>query len=86
VLLIPCPWCGPREEVEFRCGGQSHIAAPPFDVNDQVWSRYLFYRGNPVGRHAEQWVHSHGCRRWFHVIRDTVTHQISGTYLPGEQA
>ncbi|MGZ8625813.1 MAG: sarcosine oxidase subunit delta, partial [Actinomycetota bacterium] len=24
MLLIPCPWCGPRDEVEFRYGGQAH--------------------------------------------------------------
>ena len=28
VLLIPCPWCGPRDEVEFRYGGQAHLAYP----------------------------------------------------------
>jgi Sarcosine oxidase, delta subunit family len=29
MLLIPCPWCGEREETEFRCGGEAHpIAAP----------------------------------------------------------
>ena len=26
--LIPCPWCGPREEVEFHYGGQAHVAYP----------------------------------------------------------
>ena len=28
MLLIDCPWCGPRAEHEFRCGGESHIARP----------------------------------------------------------
>ncbi len=27
--LIECPWCGPREEVEFHYGGQAHVAYPP---------------------------------------------------------
>ncbi|MBL8960475.1 MAG: sarcosine oxidase subunit delta, partial [Gemmatimonadetes bacterium] len=22
MLQIPCPWCGPREEEEFRYGGE----------------------------------------------------------------
>ena len=26
--LIQCPWCGPREEVEFHYGGQAHVAYP----------------------------------------------------------
>jgi sarcosine oxidase subunit delta len=25
VQLIRCPWCGPREEVEFGYGGQAHV-------------------------------------------------------------
>ena len=26
--LIPCPWCGPRDEVEFHYGGQAHVPYP----------------------------------------------------------
>ncbi|HEX9342090.1 MAG TPA: sarcosine oxidase subunit delta, partial [Actinomycetota bacterium] len=28
MLLLPCPWCGPRDEAEFRYGGQAGIAYP----------------------------------------------------------
>jgi heterotetrameric sarcosine oxidase delta subunit len=84
VLLIPCPWCGPREETEFRCGGQANVVVPPPDVDDATWSHYLYYRSNSVGRYAEQWVHINGCRRWFNLIRDVTTHEISKAYLPGE--
>jgi len=28
---------------------------------------------------AERWVHSAGCRRWFNLVRDTVTHEMSLT-------
>ena len=28
MLLIPCPYCGERPELEFRYGGQAHIARP----------------------------------------------------------
>ena len=24
----PCPWCGPRDEIEFHYGGQAHVAYP----------------------------------------------------------
>ena len=28
MMLIPCPWCGPRDETEFHYGGQAHVAYP----------------------------------------------------------
>ena len=28
MLLITCPWCGPRDEVEFHYGGQAGVAHP----------------------------------------------------------
>ena len=41
-------------------------------------------RKNPRGEHLEQWVHAHGCRRWFNVRRDTVTYRITAVYKVGE--
>lgn len=86
MLLIPCPWCGPRDEVEYRYGGQAHIGYPddPHATSDEQWAEYLFVRDNPRGWFAERWVHTHGCRRWFNVVRHTVTHEIAATYRPGE--
>lgn len=86
MLLIDCPYCGPRAEIEFRCGGQAHIVRPgPHDqVTDDSWADYLFYRTNPKGDHRERWVHSAGCGQWFNVIRSSVTHQISEVYKMGE--
>jgi sarcosine oxidase subunit delta len=85
MLLLTCPYCGPRAEIEFRCGGEAHITRPgPHDqVNETAWADYLFYRTNPKGEHHERWVHSAGCRRWFNVARDTVTHRILATYEMG---
>jgi sarcosine oxidase subunit delta len=86
MLLIECPFCGPRAEVEFRCGGETHIQrpSPHGEVSDQVWSEYLFYRTNPKGEHRERWHHAAGCRRWFNVARDTTTHRIAAVYPIGE--
>jgi heterotetrameric sarcosine oxidase delta subunit len=86
MLLIPCPWCGPRDEIEFHCGGQSHLARPePWHaVDDATWGDYLFTRDNPRGLHLERWSHAAGCRRWFNVARDTVSHHILATYRMGE--
>jgi sarcosine oxidase subunit delta len=86
MLLIPCPWCGPRDEIEFQCGGQSHVARPgPYQgVSDQDWGEYLHVRDNPRGAHRERWVHAHGCRQWFNLVRHTVTHEILAVYRMGE--
>ena len=79
MLLIPCPWCGERDEVEFSYGGQAGVAYPadPAALTDEEWAEWLFVRDNPKGRFAERWVHTQGCRRWFDLVRDTVTHEIA---------
>jgi sarcosine oxidase subunit delta len=82
MLLIPCPWCGVRDETEFRCGGEAHIARPaqPAALSDDQWADYLFMRSNPKGLHFERWRHVHGCGRWFNVARDTVSDRIVEVY------
>jgi sarcosine oxidase subunit delta len=82
VLLIDCPWCGPRDETEYRYGGQAHVPHPenPDGLTDEQWAEYVFYRDNPKGPFAERWVHSIGCRRWFNVLRDTATHEVLASY------
>lgn len=80
MLKIPCPWCGERSEVEFRCGGQSHIQRPALDCSDAEWGDYLYHRINPKGVHYERWLHQHGCGQWFNLARSTVTHDILASY------
>ena len=84
MLLITCPWCGPRAETEFTCGGEADTARPtePESISDAQWGDYLFMRRNRRGPHREQWHHSFGCRRWFVVERDTVTYR----FLSAERA
>ncbi|MGW7425309.1 sarcosine oxidase subunit delta family protein [Streptomyces sp. NPDC054813] len=86
MLLIPCPWCGPRDESEFHYGGQAHVPYPetPASLTDEEWARYLFFRANPKGPFAERWNHTAGCRRWFNAVRDTSTNEILTVYRPGE--
>ena len=86
MLLIACPWCGEREELEFHYGGQAHVAYPadPTALSDGEWGEYLFVRDNPKGPFAERWSHSAGCRRWFNVVRHTVTHEILAVYPAGQ--
>lgn len=75
MLLITCPWCGPREEIEFRCGGEE--VAFPAQASDAEWARVLYYRSNPAGAYLERWIHADGCRQWFQVVRDTLTHEVT---------
>ena len=54
-----------------------HPPPPPFADGDiNRWHDYIYLRENPKGRHREFWRHSHGCRQWLVVERDTATHEI----------
>ena len=86
MLLIPCPHCGDRDELEFSCGGEAHIARPLAEntISDAEFAEYLFLRDNPKGVFLERWQHAAGCRRWFNIARDTVSHEIIEVYAMGE--
>lgn len=74
---INCPWCGLRDEIEFTCAGE--LISRPEDAlaaSDKDWVDYLYLRQNQKGVHTEVWRHTIGCRQWFQVDRDTVTHKI----------
>jgi sarcosine oxidase subunit delta len=88
MLLIACPYCGNRPEIEFTHGGQAHLtrAAKPADVDDQAWTDFLYMRTNTRGIHAERWRHAHGCGRFFNAMRDTTTDRFLCTYKSGEPA
>ncbi|MEA2668743.1 MAG: sarcosine oxidase, subunit delta [Chloroflexota bacterium] len=77
-MLIPCPWCGDREDTEFTYGGAAGVGYPNDQerINDADWASYLFVRPNLKGELTERWAHAAGCRRWFTVLRDTVSHEI----------
>jgi sarcosine oxidase subunit delta len=85
MLLINCPFCGSRPEIEFRYGGEAHIARPcdPAALDDGQWARHLYFRTNPAGLHAERWRHVHGCGRFFNALRDTVSDGFLATYEVG---
>ena len=70
MLQITCPWCGPREEIEFRHGGQE--CGDPSTVHGRgVGATCCICRANPAGALAERWVHVHGCGQWFGVVART---------------
>ena len=84
MLRIPCPFCGERDESEFHFGGEPKPRPGPAEqVEDATWGAYLYDRANDKGPHEEIWHHLGGCRRVFVLTRDTVTHAILGTRVPG---
>jgi len=84
MMQLPCPYCGVRDEDEFRFGGQSHTTRPDLSCSDAEWADYLFCRDNPKGVNFERWLHAFGCGRWFNLARHTVTHEILACYHMGE--
>jgi heterotetrameric sarcosine oxidase delta subunit len=83
-MLIPCPWCGPRDWTEFAYGGDAGRRRPSEDAQVETWHAYIHLRDNPEGPHAELWHHGAGCRMWFRLLRDTRTHEVLGSARPGE--
>ena len=86
MLLIDCPYCGKRPELEFTHGVQAHLVRPvtPGELTDQTWTDFLYMRSNTKGLHAERWRHARGCGRFFNAVRDTTTDHFLVTYRTGE--
>jgi sarcosine oxidase subunit delta len=88
MLIIDCPFCGPRESVEFAYGGDASVVRPadPESVSDAEWTAYLFLRKNPKGPHLEHWFHRDGCRSWIKVSRSTMTDAVDAVSASNMQA
>lgn len=83
MLNIYCPYCEEqRGEEEFTYAGEAHIERPPEPdkISDEAWGRYLFHRNNIKGSHKEMWFHATGCRKFFNVVRHTVSYDIERVY------
>ena len=57
--LISCPWCGPREEIEYHYGGQAHIAYP----GDPAAACFTF-NGTALSGFADWILLEWGSNRW----------------------
>jgi sarcosine oxidase, subunit delta len=86
MLIITCPHCGARPEVEFRHAGEAHVARPAGTetLTDAEVVDRLYFRSNPKGLTVERWRHVHGCGRFFNAVRDTVSDFFVTTYKVGE--
>ena len=63
MLRIACPWCGVRDEVEFRYRGDATLARPDARGGDRAqaaFHAYVYERDNP-DRLAHRMVAA--CRR-----------------------
>ena len=76
MLRIRCPWCGERDETEFRYRGDAHRSRPQPDAGLVAFSAYVYERANPCGWHLEWWLHVGGCRKLLKVLRHTLSHEI----------
>ena len=78
MIRIKCPFCGERDHNEFTYGGDATKVRPEHGSNDmEAWLDYVDLRDNPRGSHREYWHHTHGCRQWLIVERDTLTHEVT---------
>jgi len=77
-MIIKCPYCGPRDVIEFTYQGDATRERPePASKDQDVWNAYVYDRSNPSGSHREFWLHGGGCRQHLVIIRDMTTHAIS---------
>ena len=83
MILISCPYCGPRNSNEFTYFGELEARPAVAEVSESQWRDYLYVKKNPAGLTTEKWQHSAGCERFFVAERHTVTNEVRRTYLPG---
>ena len=82
MLRIACPFCGVRDEIEFRYRGDATLVRPEAGAGADAFFRYVYERANPLGWHAEWWLHVGGCRQLLRVERHTLTHEIRSVTAP----
>jgi heterotetrameric sarcosine oxidase delta subunit len=76
VILLPCPWCGPRDAGEFGYVGEIGVRPDPEAATTEQWRDYLYFRQNVAGWTRERWYHRMGCRRYLAVQRHTLTNEV----------
>ena len=76
MILLPCPYCGPRDAAEFGYVGEGGVRPDVRTATPEQWRRYLYLRRNPAGWTAESWYHRMGCRRYLVFERNTVTNEV----------
>ena len=85
MLRIPCPWCGERDEIEFRYRGDATRLRPVADAGLAAFVAYVYGRDNRCDWHTEWWLHVGGCRQLLKVVRHTLTHEIRWVGRPDDE-
>ena len=85
MMLVPCPYCGPRNASEFRSHGERTTRPAGPDPDPAAWRAYLYRRENPAGWTTETWYHGTGCRRFVVVERHTETNEIRSVAPAGAE-
>ena len=85
MLLIGCPHCGPRAQVEFTYERTVDSVVQP-DAPAEAAIERLFARANPHGEDEEIWRHTYGCRAWLVMTRHRATHEIQAVRAVGPDA
>lgn len=75
MILLPCPWCGPRDASEFGHVGELVTRPDPASATREQWRSYLYLRANARGWVVETWYHRMGCRQFIKVERHTDTNE-----------
>lgn len=84
MILVPCPWCGPRNASDLRYVGETSSRPDPNSATPEEWRAYLYLHSNPAGPTTETW-YCRGCRRYFVAERDTVTNAFISSKPPSRQ-
>ncbi len=70
--VFSCPFCGPRDEIEFHYVGEPKARPEPaHSGSDAEWAEYLWVNDNPKGHAREIWLHL-TCMEMFALTRDTA--------------
>lgn len=79
VIVLTCPWCGPRNVGEFAHVGEIVPRPDPRTTTPGEWRAYLYLRDNRAGEVTERWFHRAGCRRYLVARRDTTDNTVLET-------
>lgn len=85
MIVLSCPWCGPRNVSEYHSLGEVVDRPDPSTASRWEWRTYLYLRRNPAGRVRERWFHRAGCRRYFDADRDTRDNTVFATWRLGQE-
>jgi len=80
--IIDCPLNGPRNALEFVCGGEVR-QEPSQDAAIDDWADFVFLENNLKGVVHEWWCHV-ASNYWFIVTRSTASEEILATCRPDE--